>query len=297
MIYNSAVDWNSASNRRVLLFGMSGVGKTHISSILRETGGWFHYSIDYRIGTHYMGEHIVDNFKREAMKNPFLAQLLKSDSIYIASNITFGNLDPLSSYLGKPGNPEKGGIPFGEYVRRQRLHHAAEFNSLKDTVQFIDRATGIYRYPHFVCDSSGSICEVVDPDSDDGGLLQELSRNLLLVWIREGPEHRDQLLARYRRAPKPMYYRQEFLEVNWRSYLQLRGVAESEVDPDDFSCWIYANALDARQSRYEAIARKWGVAINAADVVGADSEAAFCGLIGGALDSLGGSPGRDGGGR
>ena len=177
------------------------------------------------------------------------------------------------------------------------MHHAAEFNSLKDTVQFIDRSTGIYRYPHFVCDSSGSICEVVDPESDSGGLLQELSRNLLLVWIREGPEHRDQLLARYRRAPKPMYYRQEFLEINWRSYLQLRGIAESEVDPDDFSCWIYEKALDARQSRYEAIARNWGVVIDASDVVTADSEAAFCGLICRALDSLGGLPGRDGGGR
>ena len=297
MIYNSAVDWNSASNRRVLFFGMSGVGKTHISSILRSTGDWFHYSIDYRIGTHYMGEHIVDNFKREAMKNPFLADLLKSDSIYIASNITFGNLDPLSSYLGKPGNPESGGIPFGEYVRRQRLHHSAEFNSLRDTVQFIDRATDIYRYPHFVCDSSGSICEVVDPESDSDGLLDELSRNLLLVWIREGPEHRDQLLARYRRAPKPMYYRQEFLETNWRTYLQHRGVDELEVDPDDFSCWIYAKALDARQSRYEAIARKWGVVVNAADVVGVDSEAAFCGLIGRALGSPGGSTRRNGGGR
>ena len=94
-----------------------------------------------------------------------------------------------------------------------------------------------------------------------------------------------------------MYYRQEFLEINWRTYLQLRGVDESEVDPDDFSCWIYARALEARQSRYEAIARNWGVEVNAADIAGADSEAAFCGLIGRALDSLGPSAGRDGGGR
>jgi hypothetical protein len=37
--------------------------------------------VDYRIGTRYMGEHIVDNFKREAMKVPFLRDLLRSDSI------------------------------------------------------------------------------------------------------------------------------------------------------------------------------------------------------------------------
>ena len=81
MIYTSSDDWNAAPRKRVLLFGMSGLGKTHISNTLRASGEWFHYSIDYRIGTRYMGEHIVDNFKREAMKTPFLAQLLRSDSI------------------------------------------------------------------------------------------------------------------------------------------------------------------------------------------------------------------------
>ena len=30
---------------------MSGLGKTYISNLLREDGDWFHYSIDYRIGT------------------------------------------------------------------------------------------------------------------------------------------------------------------------------------------------------------------------------------------------------
>ena len=36
-------------------------------------GDWFHYSIDYRIGTRYMGEFIEDSFKREAMGNRFCA--------------------------------------------------------------------------------------------------------------------------------------------------------------------------------------------------------------------------------
>ena len=67
MLYNSASDWTNASQKRVMLFGMSGLGKTYVSNILRASG-WFHYSVDYRIGTRYMGEHIVDNFKSEAMK-------------------------------------------------------------------------------------------------------------------------------------------------------------------------------------------------------------------------------------
>ena len=108
------------------VLGMSGVGKTRIASMLRAEERWFHYSVDYRIGTRYMDEAIEDNFKREAMKAPLLRELLLSDSIYISSNITFDNLEPLSTYLGKPGDPAKGGIPFDEYVRRQRQHREGE---------------------------------------------------------------------------------------------------------------------------------------------------------------------------
>ena len=100
MLYKTKAEWLAAQRKRVLFFGMSGLGKTHLASMLRMTGEWFHYSVDYRIGTRYMGELIADNFKREAMKVPFLRELLLSDSVYIASNITFENLAPLSTYLG-----------------------------------------------------------------------------------------------------------------------------------------------------------------------------------------------------
>ncbi|MGI9388712.1 MAG: ATPase, partial [Boseongicola sp.] len=76
MLYPSAEAWRNATEKRIMLFGMSGLGKTHISNLLRSSGGWFHYSVDYRIGTRYMGEHIADNFKREAMKVPLLRDLL-----------------------------------------------------------------------------------------------------------------------------------------------------------------------------------------------------------------------------
>ena len=152
---------------------MSGVGKTRIAAMLREEADWFHYSVDYRIGTRYMGEHIVDNFKREAMRNPFLRELLRSDSIYISSNITFENLEPLSTYLGKPGDPAKGGIPFAEYQRRQRQHRAAEIAAPRDVAASSStRPRDIYGYDHFVCDTGGSLCEVVDPDDPDDPVLR-----------------------------------------------------------------------------------------------------------------------------
>ena len=78
MIYRTAAEWRAADRRRVLVFGMSGLGKTHLANMLRAAGGWFHYSVDYRIGTRYMGELISDNFKREAMKVPLLRELSAS---------------------------------------------------------------------------------------------------------------------------------------------------------------------------------------------------------------------------
>jgi shikimate kinase len=95
MLYKSPSDWNTSQSKSIMLFGMSGLGKTYISELLRNNGDWFHYSVDYRIGTRYMGEHIADNFKKEAMSNPFLAKLLQTDAIYISANMKFNDLSPL----------------------------------------------------------------------------------------------------------------------------------------------------------------------------------------------------------
>ncbi len=147
MLYRSGSDYLAAPQKRVMLFGMSGLGKTYLSNLLRDQGDWFHYSVDYRIGTRYMDEYIADNFKREAMKVPLLRELLMTDSVYIASNITFDNLAPLSTYLGKPGDPAKGGLPFAEYMTRQDQHRGAEVAATLDTARFMDRAQAIYGYP------------------------------------------------------------------------------------------------------------------------------------------------------
>ncbi len=263
MRYTTPKDWLEAKEKRLLLFGMSGLGKTHIANKLRGDGGWFHYSVDYRIGTRYMGEHIADNFKREAMKVPLLRELLLSDSVYIASNITFDNLAPLSTYLGKPGNPALGGLAFDEYMRRQDQHRVAEIAALLDTRHFIERAQSLYGYSNFVCDSGGSICEVVDPEDPADPVLTALSEDHLMLWIEGSEAHTESLIKRFDRAPKPMYYQPAFLREMWTRYLDTQGLAEAEVDPDRFVRWTYAQALAHRQPRYAGMARHWGVSVTA----------------------------------
>ena len=283
MIYSSKSDYLNASQKRVLLFAMSGLGKTHVSKMLRSSGEWYHYSIDYRIGTRYMGEHIADTCKKAAMQVPMLRELLMSDSIYIASNITFDNLAPLSTYLGKPGDQAKGGLPIAEYRRRQAQHEYAETAALLDTDHFIDRAHSIYGYENFICDSGGSICEVVDPYNPDDPVLRALSKTVLMVWIEGSEDHTAELIRRFDAAPKPMCYQPQFLASAWEDYRVETGLPEAKVDPDEFVRWTYARALAHRQPRYQAIADNWGIRVAADDVARTRSPQDFDDLIAASL--------------
>ena len=283
MIYHSGQDYLRAAKKRVLLFGMSGLGKTHLSNMLRDGAAYFHYSVDYRIGTRYMGEYISDNFKREAMKVPLLRELMMTDSVYISSNITFDNLAPLSTYLGKPGNPAQGGVGFAEYQHRQTQHAGAEIAAMLDVPRFIARAETIYGYQNFICDTSGSICEVVDATDPADPVMTALAQNLLLVWIKGSDAHKAELARRFDRAPKPIYYNPAFLQTLWDEYLILQNKPGDQVDPDAFLRFGYARLLDHRQPRYAAMA-KWGVTISAEDVGRVHSPAEFDDLIATAID-------------
>lgn len=286
MIYASAKEWLSAPRKRVLVYGMSGLGKTYLSNMLRDAGDWFHYSIDYRIGTRYMGEFITDNAKAHAMKVPFLRDLLMSDSIYIGSNISFHNLTPVSTYLGKPGDPDKGGLPIEEFRRRQEQFRRAEISALEDTTYFIDRAEALYGYPHFICDTGGSICEWVDGKDPNDPLLTELSEHCLLIWIKGDEAHTEELIRRFDKAPKPMCYQPEFLDKVWADYLEQNACDEAEVDPDAFIRWAYAKALAHRKPRYEAMA-KWGITVSADEVGQLRSAEDFDHLVATALERTG----------
>jgi hypothetical protein len=159
----SVDEFRAWDNKCITLLGMSGVGKTVLADRLRRHH-WFHYSGDYRIGTRYLDEPILDNIKQQAMQVPFLRELLRSDSIYIRNNITVDNLKPVSSFLGKLGNPERGGLGLAEFKHRQALHREAEIAAMRDVPEFIRKSREIYGYRHFVNDAGGSVCELDDPE-------------------------------------------------------------------------------------------------------------------------------------
>jgi hypothetical protein len=188
--------WESKS---ITLLGMSGVGKTYLSSRLR-AAHWFHYSADYRIGTRYLSEPILDNIKRQAMQVPFLRELLRSDSIYISNNITVDNLSAVLTYLGKLGNPARGGLPLAEFKHRQKQYRDAEVAAMLDVPEFIAKARNIYGYQHFINDSAGSLCELDDP-----AVLEVLAEHSLILYIEATEENGRELLRRAEADPKPLY--------------------------------------------------------------------------------------------
>ena len=279
MKYQTASDWTDATQKKVLLFAMSGLGKTHVSAMLSKTREWFHYSIDYRIGTRYMGDYIAKDAKTKAIKIPFLRELLQNNNIHIGSNISFDNLTPVSSYLGKPGNLAKGGLAMAEYQRRQGQFRLAELEALRDTPHFIDRAQTLYGYQHFICDTGGSICEWVDANDPADPLLKMLSNNCLMVWIEGNDDHTSDLVQRFDKAPKPMAYEPDFLLRTWQEYLNKNDILEVDVDPDTFIRWTYARALAHRQPRYESMARNWGTTVQASDMATVRDEVDFVNLI------------------
>ena len=286
MIYRNKKDWETSTNKRVSLLGMSGLGKTKISNMLQSTYSWFHYSVDYRIGTRYLDEHIVDNFKQEAMKNVFLRDLLLSDSIYISSNLNFNNLSPLSTYLGKPGSEDLGGIDFNLYKKRQKQHREAEILSVMDTNKFIEKSNNIYAYQNFVCDTSGSICEVVNPEDPNDPLLNHLSQNTLIILIKGDKKHKDQLIKRFKANPKPIYYNENFLNEKWSNFKNINNVDNKNVDPDKFILYCFEDLLDHRIPIYDSIAKNWGITINADDISKVKNETDFINLISDSINTF-----------
>lgn len=267
-------EFNAWENKCVTLLGMSGVGKTYLSTLLQRHD-WFHYSGDYRIGTRYLDEHILDLIKSQAMQVPFLKQLLRRDWIFVRNNIKVDDLGPVLSFVGKLGNPEHGGVPIREFNRRQALYRDAEIKAMLDLPMFVRKAQEIYGYSNLVNDVGGSLCELDEP-----AVIDLLARNSLILYIRVPEEDETKLIERAQADPKPLYYRREFLEAAVQDYLRLRGLEfVAEIDPDDFTRWVFPRLFHARVPRYEAIARPHGYTVSSIEVAQVRDERDFLSLL------------------
>ena len=274
----SANQFKNEKNKRLTLLGMSGVGKTRLAKIIGEEGGWFHFSGDYRIGSTHLKDSIIDNVAQKMKKDSWLQPLLESNSISVNSQVTFDNLAPISAFLGKIGNPEQGGLPIDEFVRRQNLFLEAEIKAMYEVPQFISQSQE-RGYAHFINDAGGSLCEL-----DDDKLYKLLSEKTLIVYIKTSKETERKLIDRAKRRPKPMYYNPAFFEKALHSYLKENNLSyAAQINPDAFVGWVFPKLVADRLKKYESLASKYGCTIKSNDLHDCGSAKDVINLISNAL--------------
>ncbi|MCZ6488100.1 MAG: ATPase [Gammaproteobacteria bacterium] len=267
-------EFRAWKHKKVTLLGMSGVGKSYLSARLHGEN-WFHYSGDYRIGTRYLDEHILDMIKQQAMQVPFLKELLRNDWIYIHNNISVDNLGPVLAFIGKLGNPELGGVALEEFIQHQAIYRQAEIDAMLDIPEFIRKAEQIYGYPHFVNDVGGSLCELDEP-----GVIDPLIECTMIQDIKiANQEQEDVLIQRAQSSPKPLYYRPEFLQEQLAIYFEQNNLEyAAQIDPDEFARWIFPRLFHSRLPRYEEIA-KHGYTVTSDEAAQVNDEDDFLQLL------------------
>jgi hypothetical protein len=177
------------------------------------------------------------------------------------------------------GNPKLNGLSLQEFKRRQKLHHQAEVAAMKDVPEFIDKAEDIYGYKHFINDAGGSVCEL-----DDQDVLETLAQHTLIIYIKIPPALEHIIIQRAKTDPKPLYYREAFLEEKLTEFMRLKNFANpTDISPDEFVTWVFPELFKSRIPRYQAIADQYGYTIDASDASLVRNEDGFIQLVAKAL--------------
>ena len=275
----TAKEFRGEKNKRLTLLGMSGVGKTHLAKLIGENGGWYYFSCDNQIGATYLNDEIINNITKKMKQDPWLQNLLDNQSISVNSQVTFDNLEPISAFLGKVGNPEEGGLEIDEFIRRQSLFLEAEINAMYDVPSFIKQSQQS-GYDNFINDSGGSLCEL-----EDKKLYQLLAKNTLIVYIKTNKEAERVLIERSENQPKPVYYHPDFFASALQSYLEKNSLDYvAQINPDAFVRWVFPRLVEDRLAKYQALADQYGCAIKIDDLYHCHSADDVINLIAEALD-------------
>ncbi|MCK5724935.1 MAG: ATPase, partial [Gammaproteobacteria bacterium] len=162
-----------------------------------------------------------------------------------------------------------------EFKRRQELHRQAEIATMRDVPAFIHKAQELYGYKNFINDAGGSVCEL-----DDNETLEILAEHTFILYIKATEKNEQALIQRAESDPKPLYYREAFLDEQLAVYMKENNLEYiAMIDPDEFVRWVFPKLFYSRIPRYDAIAEKYGYTITTDELSKVKNEKELMALI------------------
>ena len=102
----------------------------------------------------------------------------------------------------------------------------------------------------------------------------------MVLYIQASKEDEVALINRAKNDPKPLYYRESFLDEQLAIYMEENKIAYvALIEPDEFVRWIFPRLFYSRIPRYERIAEKYGYTVTTEEVGQVTDESSFLEMI------------------
>ena len=231
MHFTSGAEFLAWQDKRLAFIGMSGVGKSMLAGYLNPDL-WTTFCTDFLLA--------------DGPLRPELEAFAGKD--FPASH---EDISTLSAYVGKLGAAVEGGLSLDEFRRRQTLHAKAE----RETFETLAQTLASHEGPAIV-DAGGSLVEIIEFDGSDP-LLDQLAAEVFFIYIQADAGQTRKLIDRQLLAPKPMFYRPDFLD---QAIGEFDDPLES-ASPDAFIRFVFPRLIEARKPRYAALSAAGGVCL------------------------------------
>lgn len=236
----------------VTLIGMSGCGKTYLAQKLAASG-FFHYSVDYEIAHILRGKILESVISKIKEQSPLFKNLHEKFAIKTDLSLVFDDLEIITTFVIPLD--ENGTVKYGKFSEHQNLYKQAEKLAMEMFSERAQNAIGVYGKQGFICDATGSICEVA---SENQKLISDLKNKSTVVYIKTGAEHLETLAMRAKTAIKPLLYNPEFLQSNLQEYYRTSSIGiDFEIDKS-FFLWVFPRLLEFRSKSYEKLVEQTG---------------------------------------